>query len=137
MARAVGREDKDLQKGRSKRLEIQRSHWSVKKNQIKRIILHPREYKYAGKDVEWKDSNQWKKQALDALENKGPLKQALIWNAGVYLRFSGITKDLKEGIIKAQSIVESGAAKRTLQKLIIWRSQLKENEKIPKNQIDS
>ena len=69
---------------------------------------------------------EWQKQALEALENKGPLLPALRWNAGAYLWFAGITESLEEGIDLAESHISTGLAKTTLERLIHWRT--KENK---------
>ena len=61
---------------------------------------------------------------MQALNGKGPLYKSVIWNAGVYFWFAGITKDIIEGMQKAREIIHSGKAKKTLQRLIVWRSQL-------------
>ncbi len=92
----------------------------IKKNESERIILHPRDHGFPGKDPEWHNLDQWRKNALEALSNTGPLKQALCWNAGVYLWFSGISATLSEGLNKAEACLISGSAKKTLEQLISW-----------------
>ncbi len=98
---------------------------SFHQSHTKRIILHPHEHKCSGKDLQWSNLKQWKKHALEALDNHGPLKQALHWNAGVYLWFSGIVENLEEGLIKAETSIASGSAKKTMKQLITWRSNQK------------
>ncbi len=87
----------------------------------KRLILHPTENGFYKKDIKWESLKIWNSQALEALENKGPLTKSIIWNAGVYLWLSKTTLDLQEGINKAKYFLESGEAKIMLQKLIKWR----------------
>ena len=94
----------------------------IRKGQFERIILHPRDHQYSGKDIEWSSLEQWRIHAYEALENKGPLKEALIWNAGVYLWFSGKVNSLETGFEKAQACLISGSAKTTLEKLIDWKN---------------
>ena len=99
----------------------------VQKNESKRIIIHPRDYKCSGKDLEWQNIDQWQDDALRALCNTGPLRQALLWNAGVYLWFSGISHSIEEGIAKAEASLISGSAKATLEELINWKTNLELN----------
>ncbi len=96
----------------------------VQNNESKRIIIHPRDYQCSGKDLEWQNLDQWRDDAMEALGNQGPLRQALLWNAGAYLWFSRNSNSIKEGIAKAEAYLVSGAAKATLEKLIHWKSNL-------------
>ncbi len=90
----------------------------IQQNQFERIIIHPCDHKCSGKDVEWKNLDQWRTQAFEALDNKGPLKESLLWNAGVYLWFSGNANSIDEGVNKAETCLSSGSAKATLKQLI-------------------
>ena len=92
-----------------------------KDNQSQRIILHPRDYECSGKDLEWRNIDEWSNHALAALKNTGPLQQALRWNAGVYLWFSGIAHSLEDGLSKAETHMASGQVKTKLEQLISWR----------------
>ncbi len=94
----------------------------VKKNKPQRLILHPRDYNCHGKDLEWKNISQWKKDALATINNEGPLLKSLHWNAGIYLWLSGIAKTLEEGIQQSKSSIQSGIVKQTLSELIQWRA---------------
>ena len=94
----------------------------VQEKQWERIILHPGQYRCAGQDAQWNNLVTWHDDAIAALGNKGPLKQALCWNAGVYLWFGGITNTIEEGLIKAENLMTSGVAKKTLTQLIAWRA---------------
>ncbi len=96
----------------------------LKNNQSKRLILHPKDHGCSGKDMEWINLHLWRKHALDGLTNKGPLQQALRWNAGVYLWFAGISQSLEAGLDKAEEIMSEGSAKCTLEQLIHWRSKI-------------
>ena len=77
------------------------------------------------KEVNWVNSSHWKEIALEALENKGPLKEILIWNASVYLWFSGITSNLEEGINKSTTLIEKGIVKHYFLELISSTKRLK------------
>ncbi len=100
----------------------------IKNNDNKRVILHPRDYSLFEKDVIWTNLQDWKKDALLALDNKGPLKTSLLWNAGTYFWFSGITKSIRDGLIEAERIITSGLAKKTLRNLISWRQSLSQEK---------
>ncbi len=89
-------------------------------NKQQRLILHPNEYNCSGKDPKWENITLWKRYALDALNNKGPLLTSLNWNAGVYLWLSGASRTLQDGINKSKSTISSGIAKQTLSRLINW-----------------
>ena len=76
------------------------------------------------KDISSIELNEWSIYGLEALSGKGPLIKPLIWNAGVYLWFSGLANDIKEGIKKAEFCVSSGLAQNTLTQLIQWRKKI-------------
>ncbi len=92
----------------------------IENQKTTRFILHPRDHGCHGKDIVWTDLDGWQKNALEALNGKGPLMQPLCWNAGIYLWFAGITKSLEEGLIKAKLQITSGLAQKSLNKLISW-----------------
>ena len=94
----------------------------IYKNNINKMILKPSNYNCLSRDSPWKDINQWGKDAFKALNNKGPLIDSLIWNSGIYLWFSGIADDIKEGKKMAEFFIESGTVKKKLSQLISWRS---------------
>ncbi len=92
----------------------------VKNATSKRLTLKPHKYELFEKEVKWESIEKWKAQAQEAMENRGPLIQSLIWNSGVYLWFSGSTETLHEGIKKAINLIEKGQIKSQLEKLIYW-----------------
>ena len=92
----------------------------VHNGKSQRIILHPRDHNCSGKDLEWQNLDKWREHALKALGNQGPLKQPLLWNAGVYLWFSGNSDSIEDGISKAEECLSSGSAQATLEQLIHW-----------------
>ena len=97
----------------------------VKKSKLQRIILHPRDHECSGADLLWHSLEEWRGYALEALESKGPLKQALVWNAGIYLWFSGNANGIEDGLAKAEDSLISGSAKETLEQLICWEKNSK------------
>ena len=66
----------------------------------------------------------YKRQALDALGNSGPLRDAVRWNAGAYLWFSGISETLDAGVSRAEASLQDGNAMDCLDQLRGWRSNL-------------
>ena len=61
-------------------------------------------------------------QALDALGNAGPLRDAVRWNAGAYLWFSGLSETLDAGVTRAEASLQDGSAMNGLDQLRGWRS---------------
>ena len=90
----------------------------------KTFSLNASQYDLKKKDVKWLDLDTWQKQALEALENRGEMKESVIWNAGVYLWLAGFSKDISEGIVEAKKILISGTARKTLESLITIRANL-------------
>ena len=91
---------------------------------IMRLKIHAKQYNYSGKDISLKTLENWKEQSFKLLNNEGPLKNSVSWNAGVYLWAAGISKSIEEGIKKSSSLIQSGAVKSTLQKIITWRDNI-------------
>ncbi len=83
-----------------------------------RQVLNPKDYECSGKDMEWKDIEEWKKFALQSLNGEGPLTKALEWNAGIYFFKAGLSTDIQQGIDKAKEVIKSGLALKQLKKLI-------------------
>ena len=89
-----------------------------------RLILHPRDHGCHEADVEWTDKTTWTENALAALQGRGPLLKAALWNTGAYLWFSGRASTLAEGLQHAKESLNSGAALQTLHQLQSWRNDL-------------
>ena len=89
----------------------------VKSEHYEKNILNPSDNNLLGKDIRWEGLDEWKKDALEALDNKGPLKDPLIWNAGNYLWLCGKAQNISEGILQAKEAIESGKTKETLEKI--------------------
>ena len=96
----------------------------VRHGEAKRQILHPRDHGCHDADVEWSNDQIWKDQALEALWNRGPLSDALRWNAGAYLWFAGLSDTLNSGIQDAVAVLEGGKALAQLDQLREWRNSL-------------
>ena len=89
----------------------------VQGGQSKRLILHPRDHGCHSNDVEWTDLTTWQAQALEALQNRGPLRDSLRWNAGVYLWFAGLSDSLETALEQAASVMDKGQALQQLDQL--------------------
>ena len=96
----------------------------VQQGQAERLILHPRDHGCHAADVEWSDETTWTEQALAALDNRGPLLDALRWNAGAYLWFSGLSSSLESGLQTADGVLKTGQALQCLDQLRSLRSHL-------------
>ena len=94
----------------------------VRNGSAERLILHPRDHDCFGKEPQWSDLEQWRDQALAALQNQGALRDALRWNAGAYLWLTGLVESIDAGINKVEQVLHSGAAQATLDQLIACRS---------------
>ena len=90
--------------------------------QLERTILEASKYNLSGKDLPWKSLEEWHKNALEALKYQGPMKESLIWNAGVYLWICGHSSSPSEGIKTVTSSIKSGLVEDTLQRLIHWKA---------------
>ncbi|QNI52551.1 glycosyl transferase family/ helical bundle domain protein [Synechococcus sp. RS9915] len=96
----------------------------VQQGQAERLILHPRDHGCHAADVEWSDETAWTEQALAAVDNRGPLLDALRWNAGAYLWFSGLSDSLESGLQTADGVLKTGQVLQCLDQLRSWRSHL-------------
>jgi len=96
----------------------------VQANAPERLVLHPRDHGCIGKDVAWSELESWRNQALEAMHNQGPLRQALIWNAGIYLWLSELAETIEQGMARAEKALASGASQNMLDQLISWRQNL-------------
>ena len=96
----------------------------VRNGVAERMILHPRDHGCHNADVEWSTESTWQSQAFDALRNRGPLSEALRWNAGAYLWIAGLSDSLDSGIDKAEAVMEEGRALDQLDQLRCLQSAL-------------
>jgi Anthranilate phosphoribosyltransferase len=54
---------------------------------------------------------------MDALQNRGPLRDSLRWNAGVYLWFAGLSDSLETALKTAATVMDDGKALHQLDQL--------------------
>ncbi len=103
--------------------KCQASH--IKNKHINALTIDPKDYNFHAKDVVYKNLEVWKMQAIEAINNKGPLIESLLLNAGFYLWSSDITSTLQGGVKKAENLIKSGSVKDTIDKIINWRQSIK------------
>ena len=96
----------------------------VRNGQAERLILHPRDHGCHDADREWSSESDWQSEAFDALKNRGPLCDALRWNAGAYLWIAGLSDSLDSGIEMATTVLEQGRALDQLDRLRSLQSPL-------------
>jgi anthranilate phosphoribosyltransferase len=93
----------------------------VRDGEAERTILHPRDHGCHNAENAWTGEEDWRRAAEAALEGRGDLAGAAIWNAGAYLWFAGASASLEEGLDRARGLLRSGAARARLEVLIAWR----------------
>jgi anthranilate phosphoribosyltransferase len=82
---------------------------------FERLLLHPRDYGFAAKEVPLDSTTELIEQMQDVLNGKSSeLMSAAIWNGGFYLWRCGVCPDLPTGFSKAEALFTGGD---TLQKL--------------------
>ncbi len=85
---------------------------------FERLLLHPRDYGFAGSEVPLDSTTELLTQLQDVLNGKSSqLMQAAIWNGGFYLWRCGICPDLPIGFAKAEALFTNGDAARKLEEL--------------------
>ena len=94
----------------------------VRDGSAERLILHPRDHGCHAADIEWADEALWENQALEALHNRGPLRDALRWNGGGCPWFAGLSETLEAGVERAEQAMQGGQAMSCLNQLREWRS---------------
>ena len=93
----------------------------VKGKAINKMRIDPSKYLGNDKEVKFENVTVWRSHAMEALKGAGPFYKSLLWNAGVYFWFAGVVENIDKGIEKAQVSIKSGAAQKTLERLISWR----------------
>ena len=83
---------------------------------FERLLLHPRDYGFAGSEVPLDSTTQLLKQMQDVLKGKASeLMPAAIWNGGFYLWRCGVCPDLSTGLAKAQALCIDGEVAQKLE----------------------
>jgi len=85
---------------------------------FERLLLHPRDYGFAGTEVPLDSTTQLLAQMQDVLNGKSSeLMPAAIWNGGFYLWRCGICSDLPTGFTKAEALFTSGKVAQKLEEI--------------------
>jgi len=84
-------------------------------DEFERLLLHPRDYGFEGKEVPLESTTQLIENMQEVLLGKASeLMQAAIWNGGFYLWRCGVCPDLPTGLAKAEDLCISGQAAQKL-----------------------
>ena len=73
----------------------------VRQGEVERILLHPRDHGILGDQPAWSDLDTWRADALAALQDEGPLAEALRWNLAAYLWLAERVSELPQEIGRA------------------------------------
>lgn len=85
---------------------------------FERLLLHPRDYGFAGSEVPLESTSQLLVQMQEVLNGKSSeLMQAAIWNGGFYLWRCGVCPDLSDCFTKAEALLMDGHAMQKLQEI--------------------
>ena len=84
----------------------------VRSGEAERCILHPRDHGCFGPDPMWSGDIEWATMAEEALQAKGPLRRALVWNSGCYLWFLDRGRRLADCLAHAAELLAGGAVVR-------------------------
>ncbi|MGJ3244698.1 MAG: anthranilate phosphoribosyltransferase family protein [Elainellaceae cyanobacterium] len=85
---------------------------------LERLLLHPRDYGFAGKEVPLGSPPELITDIQAALSGEATeLARSAIWNGGFYLWQSGVCPTAESGLAKAREILMGGLAAETLDKL--------------------
>jgi len=85
---------------------------------FERLLLHPRDYGFAAKEVPLDSTHQLIEQMQDVLKGKSSeLMSTAIWNGGFYLWRCGVCPDLATGFTKAEELFTGGQALQKLQEI--------------------
>ncbi len=83
-----------------------------------RLLLHPRDYGFAGADPAFLPLAQLIKQYWEVLEGKeNEIGRSAIWNSGFYLWRVGRVESLEQGFELGRSLLKTGAVKAKLQSI--------------------
>lgn len=76
---------------------------------VDRLLLHPRDYGFAGEDMPLCPTPQMVAEMDQVLQGTDTeLMKSALWNGGFYLWRSGVCPDLASGLAKAKGLLESG-----------------------------
>ena len=85
---------------------------------FERLLLHPRDYGFEGKEVPLDSLTQLLEQMQEVLQGKASeLLQAAIWNGGFYLWRCGVCPDIPAGLAEAERLLTNGKVAQKLQEI--------------------
>ena len=85
---------------------------------FERLLLHPRDYGFAGTDVPLESTPQLLAQLQEVLKGKpSELTTSAVWNGGFYLWRCGICSDLPTAFAKAEALLMEGAVAEKLEEV--------------------
>ncbi|MBD2670434.1 anthranilate phosphoribosyltransferase family protein [Arthrospira platensis FACHB-439] len=83
---------------------------------FERLLLHPHDYGYGGKEVPLNSLDELINNIKAVLEGEpGELMQAAIWNGGFYLWCAGVCADIETGLKHAQELLTQGMVAQKLE----------------------
>jgi len=99
---------------------------------IERLLLHPRDYGFAGTDLALGSTSELV-QSIQALLQRQPsaLTEAAIWNGGFYLWQCGYSANLEAGLVSAKELIASGQAARKLTEIAAAVDQVQDQTQQP------
>ena len=89
----------------------------LRHGETERVLLHPRDHGIEAPEVAFEGLEAWREQALAALAGEGALADALRWNLGALLWFSGACDSLPGAIAQAAALQQARVGLRQLRQL--------------------
>lgn len=87
-------------------------------SEVERLLLHPRDYDMAGKDLPLEDLPQLLQEITSVLQGQpGELMQSALWNGGFYLWQAGAVQDFNSGLGLAETLLQQGVVQDKLRQL--------------------
>jgi len=94
----------------------------LKDGKVTEYEIHPEDFGLAmasNRTFRVETPDQSRAMLLDVLDNReGPAKEIVVFNAGVALYAANVVNSMEDGINKARTALESGAAKAKLGQLV-------------------
>ncbi len=91
---------------------------SQEDSDLERLLLHPGDYGFAGKEVPLKSSSELLADLQGVLQGQASeLMQAVVWNGGFYLWQCGVCLDLESGLSTAKQLLMDGKVADKLETL--------------------
>jgi len=86
------------------------AHWrpTTANSEPERLILQARDHGLRTEEPALTTLAAWASAARDALQGRGPLLKALLWNGGFLLWRSGLQPSLEAGLAQAEALLSSG-----------------------------